>query len=201
MSTASGIERRQFGRKVTNIAAQAIAPGRAGVACTIRNISLGGARLQFSRPFTARGTFRLLADNNKLDVQCVIRHQDETGAGVEFVAITVQKLCVPEGTSEHSAPRYEAPAKPELVATKGLELRQKLFRAAAKPEPDVSPTPAAEPATVARTTEVAPVAPVATEIAPADHGANLKAAMTAFIFDVANPHAPPAVAATPVDAG
>lgn len=129
----TGPERRRFGRRETSIEAQAIPTGRAGVRCTIKNISAGGALIVFAKPFKNRGPFRLLTDDNKLDAQCLVRHQDETGAGVEFISVTVNKLAPPIGAEPETA-LYQAPPKPALVAATGIELRQQLF-GNADPEP------------------------------------------------------------------
>jgi hypothetical protein len=177
MYQSNGAERRRFGRKETNIEAQVLVPGRAGVRCVIRNISQMGALLDFGAPFSWRGNFRLIVDGNRLDAQCQIRRQDGTSYGVEFVSIAVHELAPPVSEDGLKAPLFEAAQKPELVASSGRELRAWLF---GRPMTDQTPPPSPRAATLTRVpqkreavvpavdaAEIAAVAPSMTKAAPA----------------------------------
>lgn len=132
-------ERRRFGRKDTNVAAQAVIAGRTGVRCIIKNVSVVGALLAFEKPFSARGAFRLYADGGVLDAQCVIQREDGTDRGVEFVSVVVNKLAAAPMTSSAAAPALDLSHKVELTPSRGSDLRARLFGpkpvAAAEPAP------------------------------------------------------------------
>lgn len=134
-------ERRRFGRKETNVSAQAVIPGRSGVRCIIKNVSVVGALLAFEKPFAARGAFRLYADNGTLDAQCVIRREDGNDRGVEFIAVAVNKLAAAPMPSSSAAPELDLSHKLELTPSRGSDLRARLFgaRSARPSEPALPP--------------------------------------------------------------
>ena len=123
------LERRRFGRKETSVAAQAVVSGRSGVRCIIKNVSVVGALLAFDKPFSARGAFRLYADNGTLDAQCVIRREDGMDRGVEFLSVAVNKLASAPIHSSAAAPALDLAHKLELTPSRGSDLRARLFGA------------------------------------------------------------------------
>ncbi len=80
-----GKDRRLFGRRLVTIHGEVHIPGRPTTVCIIRDLSVGGARLEFhSRPWLPY-SFRLTAPGAGLDVVCEVRHDRMSGVGVEFV--------------------------------------------------------------------------------------------------------------------
>jgi hypothetical protein len=85
MTTSDGFnERRAFGRKPTNQHALVLAPGRAPVRCTVRDLSAGGASLEFGRPVSVPARFALKWDGSGVTANCEVRHSWATGVGVQF---------------------------------------------------------------------------------------------------------------------
>ena len=78
-------EKRQFGRRETNIRGRAVARGSGGQEFSIRNISDGGALLVFDEPFVAGRTFRIEIDGTDFVLLCEVRHQDKSAVGVSFM--------------------------------------------------------------------------------------------------------------------
>ena len=58
-------EKRQFGRRSTNIRGRAIVSGRISKSLTVRNISDGGALLQFDEDFIPQQTFRIEVEGGR----------------------------------------------------------------------------------------------------------------------------------------
>jgi hypothetical protein len=79
-------EKRQFGRRQTNIRAWIKVTGRPSIPCTVRDISQGGALLECDEEVWLPYSFRVMAEHGVIDSVCEIRHQNGRKFGVEFVA-------------------------------------------------------------------------------------------------------------------
>lgn len=78
-------ERRQFGRRRTQLHAWVRVPGRPQYPCIVRDLSEGGAKLEFDDTSWLPARFHLTIDADGFESDCEVRHQDATHAGVEFV--------------------------------------------------------------------------------------------------------------------
>jgi hypothetical protein len=79
------MQRRQFGRREASRAALATLPGRPPVACTVLNLSEGGALIQFAGTAVPDRNFRLVIDDAPFTLICEIRHQTADRIGVRFL--------------------------------------------------------------------------------------------------------------------
>ena len=79
------IQRRQFGRRQTNTRATAAIPGAACISCEIRNVSEGGALVDFFSAAIPARPFRLMIENTDLELLCEPRHTSGTSVGVRFL--------------------------------------------------------------------------------------------------------------------
>jgi hypothetical protein len=89
----SPAERRQFGRRRTCLHAVIVPRGRPGEPCLIRDISLGGALLEVSKPLLLPHRFRLHIEANGLDLECEIARRSDNAVGVRFVG-TLSPTCL-----------------------------------------------------------------------------------------------------------
>lgn len=80
-------EKRSFGRRQTYLHGWVKIPGRPPLACTIRNMSDGGALLEFMRPEVLPFSFILTVDGSKQSYGCEVRHSYYERIGVGFVDI------------------------------------------------------------------------------------------------------------------
>lgn len=78
-------ERRAFGRILTRQHAWVCSPGRPRIACVVTDISVGGARLEFSEERWLPYGFLLVIEPSNFSSWCEIRHQRGTIVGVEFM--------------------------------------------------------------------------------------------------------------------
>jgi hypothetical protein len=86
-----GPERRAFGRRRTHLHGFVHTSGRPAVPCIVRNISEGGALLEFdSDPFWLPSYFTLTIDSDKFAARCEIRRKTPHGAGVMFEAVAIK---------------------------------------------------------------------------------------------------------------
>jgi len=78
-------ERRQFGRRTTCIHGWVAIEGRQKLPCLVRNVSEGGALLEFEVPKNMPFMFRLVIDSKGFDAHCEMRHHGPGWMGVQFV--------------------------------------------------------------------------------------------------------------------
>ncbi|HMN38666.1 MAG TPA: PilZ domain-containing protein [Hyphomicrobium sp.] len=78
-------DKRQFGRRQTQIRAWIRVAGRPPVPCTVRNLSEGGALLDCDDDVWLPFSFRLVTHDQAIDKVCEIRHQTGPRIGVQFV--------------------------------------------------------------------------------------------------------------------
>ena len=78
-------DRRAFGRRPTNQHAVAHVTGRAPLRCVVRDISEGGALLDFGEPVSLPHRLRLVWDGSGEHAECEVRHVQGGNAGVQFI--------------------------------------------------------------------------------------------------------------------
>lgn len=114
-STNPFAERRAFGRRETNIKAMVRAGSRSHV-CTIKDISEGGALLEFQETFELPARLWLRWEANSSEILCEIRHSRGTRVGVEFsrpIVLKALHVSAPVDAVTHAAP---LPAQRPLAA-------------------------------------------------------------------------------------
>lgn len=79
-------EKRQFGRRQTNLRAWIRVAGRPPLPCFVKNLSEGGALLECEGGVWVPFSFRLTSEDKQIDRVCEIRHQTGGNIGVQFVA-------------------------------------------------------------------------------------------------------------------
>ncbi len=122
---AAGLQRRQFGRRDTSRSAVATLPGRPPVACTVLNLSEGGALIQFGSAAVPDRNFRLVLDDAPFTLICEIRHQNADRIGVRFLS-HADNRALRQQVLGSIAERTRA-AEAEAAAVKPAEpLRQRL---------------------------------------------------------------------------
>jgi hypothetical protein len=88
----SGAEKREFGRRQTQLHAWISIPGRPKLACMVSNLSVAGALLTFDKPPAGLPfCFKLTIEATKFETACEIRHNRSSGVGVEFVTWSALK--------------------------------------------------------------------------------------------------------------
>lgn len=108
---SGGRERRAFGRRRTLLHALVHTRGRPPTPCIVRNVSEGGALLEFpSDPYWLPSYFTLTIDSDGFSAQCEIRHKSQHGAGVFFQSVAVR----PGGVDT----RYALQDKATVAATR-----------------------------------------------------------------------------------
>ena len=84
-SRPAGIERRSFGRRQTNDHAIVRVPGRPAIRCVIKNVSEGGALLEFDAPVSwLPFSFQLAWETGARREDCEIKHHNGNRVGVAF---------------------------------------------------------------------------------------------------------------------
>lgn len=78
-------DRRQFGRRTTTVHGEALVPGRPRLPCQLRDVSQGGALLEFRDDVWLPYRFQLVVPTLRLVTWCEVRHTRETRVGVMFV--------------------------------------------------------------------------------------------------------------------
>jgi hypothetical protein len=81
----SGADRRAFGRRATNDHAIVRIPGRPPVRCMVKNISVGGALLDFGEAVWLPYTFHIRWEGTGREELCEIKHQNGGRIGVQFM--------------------------------------------------------------------------------------------------------------------
>lgn len=81
-----GMEKRQFGRRESNIRGHVLVAGYQPIACTIRNISDGGALLECASQMPASRSIRLVVEGTDFNLRSEICHQGPRGFGIRFVS-------------------------------------------------------------------------------------------------------------------
>jgi hypothetical protein len=97
----AAVERRQFGRRTTCLHGWVIIDGRPRMACLVRNVSEGGALLEFPVPKVMPFRFSLSIDCKGFEAWCEPRHHTETWMGVRFVRVERIEQPIAEWSMEH----------------------------------------------------------------------------------------------------
>lgn len=147
------LNRRQFGRRETSRTAIATIAGSTPIACMIRNLSEGGALLDFPEGIVPDRPFRLAIDGTPFNLFCEVRHHGAYGVGVRFLNPADGKRLMtalyPEQSAQpiNAAPSATRPHEPRTTSASvsNRELRLKVLRTHA--EQDNCPkTPGSETA-------------------------------------------------------
>ena len=83
-SISLSADRRAFGRRPTYQFAITHRSGRAPLRCVVRDISEGGALLEFGEPVSLPSCIRLVWEGSSLEADCEVRHIQGTRVGVQF---------------------------------------------------------------------------------------------------------------------
>ncbi len=101
----AGVERRVFGRRQTNDHAIIRVPGRPALRCVIKNISEGGALLEFDAPVVwLPFNFRINWETGSRQEDCEIKHQNGNRVGVAFVVRKAEQADRPLLKADDVAP-------------------------------------------------------------------------------------------------
>jgi hypothetical protein len=83
-----GAERRQFGRRNTICHAMACARGRPSSPCVVRDVSLGGAKVELELSASLPNRFRLIVSAWQFEADCEVVHRTDESVGVRFLNFT-----------------------------------------------------------------------------------------------------------------
>ena len=92
---------RQFGRRQTNLQGWISVAGRPRLSCIVRDISVGGALLEFEKPSWMPYNFKLTIDATRFVTWCEVRHHRANAVGVRFIEAMATSAVEPvraEGT-------------------------------------------------------------------------------------------------------
>lgn len=78
-------DRREFGRRACAIRGMAMGAGQPPLACTLRDLSEGGALVDFDVAAPANRSVRITIDGTELEALCEVRHVRGRQIGVRFV--------------------------------------------------------------------------------------------------------------------
>jgi hypothetical protein len=81
-----GAERRQFGRRNTICHAMACARGRPSSPCVVRDVSLGGAKVELEQSASLPNRFRLIVSAWQFEAECEVVHRTDESVGVRFLS-------------------------------------------------------------------------------------------------------------------
>ena len=99
-------ERRKHPRRKGFWRAFACLPGRAPLSCIVRDISEGGARLEFAEALRFPPKFRLFIEAHNIEYHCEVRHVSANSVGVFFYDRTE---CQSQDYLGHFGRRREVP--------------------------------------------------------------------------------------------
>lgn len=99
-------EKRKHPRRKGFWRAVAFLSGRAPLNCIVRNISEGGALLEFSEAPRFPARFRLYIEEHNSEYYCEVRHSGDYGVGVYFFDKTP---CQPHDMAVHFGKRSKKP--------------------------------------------------------------------------------------------
>jgi hypothetical protein len=99
----SFVERRQFGRRQTNVHGWIVLDGKRRLPCIVRNVSEGGALLELDVPKSLPFWFNLVVECKGFEARCEIRHSNETSLGVRFVRVETAGTPIDAWTEANNA--------------------------------------------------------------------------------------------------
>jgi hypothetical protein len=80
-------ERRQFGRRQTQLYATISASGRPLKPCVVRDLSAGSARVEVDFPAWLPSRFQLMIEATGFEADCEVMHRTNDAVGVRFAAL------------------------------------------------------------------------------------------------------------------
>lgn len=96
-------DRRQFGRRHTNLTGRVKLAGRAAQHCVVKNLSDGGALLEFDRSEPIPFGFLLTIDGEEKIYGCEVRHHYGARVGVAFVDVALITAAVQSAYDDERA--------------------------------------------------------------------------------------------------
>ncbi len=78
-------DKRRHTRQKGFWSAIAVLPGRIPLNCVVRDLSEGGARLEFQVAVRFPARFQLFIEANDREYDCEVRHSGDYGVGVQFI--------------------------------------------------------------------------------------------------------------------
>jgi hypothetical protein len=97
---ANPADRRQFGRRKTNLHGWISVPGRPKLPCTVLDLSVGGALLHLDKPSWLPYNFVLSIEATKFVSWCEVRHSRPDAVGVRFLSAVEAAALDPRGAQE-----------------------------------------------------------------------------------------------------
>jgi hypothetical protein len=79
-----GIEKRQFGRRQTVLHAVVHPRGRPSIHCIVRDLSIGGARIETNAQAWLPSRFLLIIEALNFEAECQVMHRSNNCVGVRF---------------------------------------------------------------------------------------------------------------------
>lgn len=146
MKSAQAFDRRVFGRRQTNIRAN-VRIGYQVVACSIKDISEGGALLEFDEPVDLPARVRLSWPDQPNEVVCEVRHVRRKSAGVQFTrpqALSLKPTVTPAEVFKSASSASTATDNRPGASANSLvaERRRNLHQTLAPTSPSAAPAPA-----------------------------------------------------------
>lgn len=140
MKPADNFDRRVFGRRRTDISAQ-VRIGYRVIQCVIKDISEGGALLEFSSVADLPARLWLSWPEHKTEILCEVRHTRRNTAGVQFSRSQTMALRPAVAPSEPLAlhPTSLAAAPDRAAAANASDIVAERRRAIRAPVGEVSP--------------------------------------------------------------
>lgn len=136
MKAVETYDRRGFGRRRTDIRAQ-VRIGYRVIACTIKDLSEGGALLEFDEQIDLPARLWLSWPDSRSEIVCEVRHSRRNTAGVQFARSASMALrpAVPlsEPAGAQLAPPLKAPEHPHATASDIVAERRRSLRPATAP--------------------------------------------------------------------
>lgn len=112
------LERRQFGRRQTQIQGWVRVPGRARVPCLIKNLSVLGAFLEMESTDWLPFRFGLQVGSSRIEQTCEIKHTAANGVGVVFLEGVSQEIPVKRRAPLSEADQWSGVSAPTLSRRK-----------------------------------------------------------------------------------
>jgi hypothetical protein len=110
--------RRRFGRRRMVWHAWIVTPGPRRTACTVRNVSSGGALLELDVPAWLPHEFMLCLEDSAMSALCDVRHRGRHGVGISFrhaaEGLALARLAGTRGETARFVPK--APPHPRYAA-------------------------------------------------------------------------------------
>ena len=82
----SGADKRQFGRRESNVRGHILVAGYQPVSCTVKHISDGGALLECKQQIPAARSVRLIVEGTEFNIRSEVVHQGPRGIGIRFIS-------------------------------------------------------------------------------------------------------------------